>query len=334
MRRAALAGALACSIVGVSLSVAAAIERTAPGQQRVIFVALSVLVTLAAHGLAVISPTVMGRAMLAGCMVLVAYGHVSALSSMSTQAGIARSSAIQPTAERLAIEQQLAALTARPTAAAAAAKATADAARARADRAVAICERTNPGKCSTSTATAAAAASMADAADTELRTAQRADDLRARLSAIAIQDDQRRSAAAADPAAAALQRLTGLDAASTQAAVMALYAVIVELLAVLLWSAAFPRQPQLQPHHATRPMAHTPSHDTHQDPHHWTPRRGGNPADPRPADQARTAPEGRAHHPHRPEPAPVARLHRPDHGRGPRRRPRSSQRPGQSPESG
>lgn len=331
MKRAALIAATACTLVGVSLSIAAAVERTAPGPQRVVFVALSVMVTLAAHGLLVIVPTVAGRVMWCACMALVAYGHITVLSTMSTQAGSARAEALPPTAERIAIEGQLAALTTRPTAAAAAAQATAEVARARADRAAAACERNAPGRCTGQQATAAAAAATATAAATELRTAQRADELRERLAAIAAQDDQRRSAAAADPAAAALQRLTGLDASTTQSAAMTLYAISVELLAVLLWSAAFPHQ---RTHHATRPLAPAPLHDAHPDPHHWAPRRGGSAPHPLTADQARTTAERRADHPHRPEPPPVTRLHRPDQRGRPRRRPRSGQREGPSTEGG
>lgn len=331
MRRAAFIAACACSLVGVALSIAAAIERTAPGPQRLVFGALSIMVTLAAHGLLVVVPTVAGRVMWCACMALVAYGHITVLSTMSAQAGSVRAQALPPTAERIAIEGQLAALTARPTAAAAAAQAAAEGTKARADRAAGACERNTPGRCAGQKATATAAAATATAAATELRTAQRADELRERLAAIAAQDDQRRSAAAADPAASAIQHLTGLDAAATQSAAMALYAISVELLAVLLWSAAFPRQ---HAHHATRTLAPPPLHDAHPNPHHWAPRRGGSAPHPLTADQAGAPAERPADHPHRPEPQPGTRLHRPDQRGRPRRRPRSSQHTGQSAESG
>lgn len=301
-RRAALVGAVACSALGVALSVTAAIERTAPGPERALLIALSVLVTLAAHGLLVIVRGPAAWLAWSACIALVSYGHVTALSAVVHHAGQARAAEtrVPAAAEAAALQQQLDALSASPTTAAAAALASARAAAARADRAVSVCEQRDPGRCASARAAASAASAKVDSAEAGLVASQRADALRERLAALAAQADASRARAAIDPAALVVERLTGLDSVTTQSAVSAASALVIELIAVLLWSAAYPRAP-----HADTSTPAVP------DPRDRPARRAGGPAL-RIAAAAGRAPAARdADRPDCPRPAPRDGLHRP-----------------------
>lgn len=307
MRRAAMLAAIIFSAIGVGMSSVAAIDRSV-GNDRALMIAANVGVTLAAHTLLVFTRRPAALVIWAVCLSAVVYGHVTFVAGAMARSGQQRATAVPPTAEQAALTQQLNSITARPTATVAAALANALRTSAQADRMLATCTTSTPGRCATSRAVVTSSAARADALRIELTSAQQADALRARLSTAASDTDQRRITASADPAAAALSTLTGLPAAHLQSASALVTAVLIELIAVLLWQVAIPTHrhddtrstPSTSPaHHALDTASHAQHHPRSEPPsaHHWPAhaerRVPSDTARSRPADRLRRARSGR-----------------------------------------
>ena len=235
MRHPALLTAAVCtSSIGIGMSVASALDRAVTPADQMLFGAIGVAVTAGAHVLPALTRAAAGRALWGACLAVTVYGHAGYFASALDRAGDHRAEHVAEVATVTALRDQLEAITARPTATVAAALGAAQRTEAAARTAAITC--TKP--CSTLQGRATAARARVTELETELAEARRADELRGQLTEQASQADARRDEARIDPAAAAISRLTGAEAATVQTAVQLLSACLVELLAALLWSLA------------------------------------------------------------------------------------------------
>lgn len=235
MKRSLTVGATLVSAVGVLMSISAAAERGGTAVDQALIGAVSVAITLACHLLPAISRAWPARALWAACLLLTAWGHAAFFTAASWRAGDSRASAVTAPTQGAALRDELAAIHARPVAVVAADLANAQARLLSVGAALTRCQA---GECPRLEAAAGAARARAGALQEEARQAQRASDLRARLSDAAGAQDATRAAAAQDPVARALGSALGLPAESLSTMVSVLSAVVVELLAALLWSLA------------------------------------------------------------------------------------------------
>lgn len=240
--RITLAAACICSALGVAMSITAAAHRSGPGVTGVLVVASAAVITLAAYLLPALLRGWPARVVYGLCMLVVTYQHMTLISVAAHGAGDERAAAVQTSAAAQALQQQLDGLAARPAATVAAALAGADGRAAAADQAAAACEHRTPGQCRRLHASQASAAAAIGALRIELDSARQADTLRAQLAHAGSDLDQRRAAAATDPAAAALAAITGLPATQTATALQLLQALLIEIIATLLWAATLRRE--------------------------------------------------------------------------------------------
>lgn len=244
-RLAVLAGAAGTSIVGVLMAAAAAFERGATAADRALIVAVSCCIVLAAHILPAITRTLAGRTLWVACLLLTAWGHAAFFTAAASRAGEARAAQVPATSRASAVQTELDALQgSRLVAAVSADLAGARARDASAHAALQRCMESGDMGCSRTRAAAAAAQARADALADELVQARRAADLRAQMTGAAAEHDDARAAAAVDPVAAALSAATGVTPAALSTGVAILSAVVVELLAALLWSTGLARPAQ------------------------------------------------------------------------------------------
>lgn len=227
-RRIALAGAVALSIIGVGMAAAAAIERGASTVDRVLIVACAVAITLAAHLLPALTRRAAGWALWAACVALTVYGHTMFFAAAGQRAGEHRALSVAPSEQSAALLEQLRSTAARAPSAVAADLAAVRSRGAGAALQLTRCEREQPGRCAARRLVLQQAEQQAQALQIEADEAHRAAGLRAELTAAAAQLDTRRSAAA--------DGLGGLGADGVLLAMSVLSAVVVELLAALLWA--------------------------------------------------------------------------------------------------
>ena len=251
-RHLALGLASAASLVGIVIAATAAMDRGGSALDRTLMVGVSVVLVLCAHLLPSITATWASRVLWLGCLLAAAWGHATFFTSAAQRAGGVRSDAVAVSARSHALQLELDAIQARPLAQVSAEAAVAAGRAAGAEAGRARCERAPPGVCGQSTASAKTAQARVGALADELGQARRGAELRGLLADEAGRHDSARAGAAADPVAAALAALTGTTASvwSTGSAVMS--AVLVELVAVVLWSVALKKGPPL-PTPATRP---------------------------------------------------------------------------------
>ncbi len=250
-RRATAVAAALVSLCGVGMAAAAAFERAATPVDRALVLAVAVTITLAAHVLPALARRTGGKGPAVGsiwglwlaCMGITIYGHATFFSGAAAHAGSARASAVQTSTHTAALTDQLANISARPLGMVAIDLAAAHARAAALNLQLTRCEQDQPGRCGARRLAVQQAQARTDALKTEHTEAQRAADLREQLAASAAALDTRRAAAAVDPVAGQLARLTGANVEALTLLVAVLSAVVVELLAAVLWSEAL-RAPQ------------------------------------------------------------------------------------------
>lgn len=254
-RRLALSAAAITSGVGLAMAAAAALERGGSLIDRTLIAAISCVLVLGAHLLPTLSRGALARLLWLGCVLLTAWNHASFFTAASLRAGSVRAEAVETRAQARALQADLDAIAARPLAAVSADLATAQA---RASAAAIALERCRAGAPHPAVPPAAAVAAsaalpggclrLADAAEQARRRsealgveqgeARRAAELRQRLVDAAARQDQARDLAALDPVSRALAGLTGLSPDGLGTGVAVLSAMVVELMAALLWSVA------------------------------------------------------------------------------------------------
>lgn len=244
------------SVVGVALAAAGAMERGAASIDRVLVIAAAVCITLAAHLLPAMARRHAGAwALWAACLVLTVYGHAVYFSAAQARAGAVRSAEVVTSATAQALQQELAALQARPLSVVDADLAAANARAMQLQLVTSRCEQRQASPCAGLRLQANQAGLRVTALASEQEQAQRAEQLRASITEQARELDAARQSAAADPVAPLLQA-GGLG---THASVLLAVAgaLVIELLAALLWREALSteRSAQATPAHARPPSA-------------------------------------------------------------------------------
>ena len=165
--------------------------------------------------------------------------------SASHRAGGVRADAVSVSAHAQALQSELEAIQTRPLALVSADVATAAGRAAGADASLTRCEHATPGQCGQAKANAKATQARAAALADELEQARRGAALRSALADEAGRHDSARAGAAEDPVAYALATLTGTSAGAWSTGISVLSAVLVELLAALLWSVGLSKAPAI-----------------------------------------------------------------------------------------
>ncbi len=230
--------ASAASLAGIVIAAAAAMERGGSPVDRALMVGVSVVLVLCAHLLPAISRSWASTVLWLGCLLAVAWGHASFFVASSQRAGGVRADAVMVSSRAQALQGELDGIQARPVAMVSADAAAATSRAANADAGRARCERSTPGFCGQAAAGAKTAQARVSALTDELEQARRGAALRSMLADEAGRHDSARAGAGADPVAAALATLTGMSAGAWSTGVAVLSALLVELLAALLWSIA------------------------------------------------------------------------------------------------
>lgn len=242
-RRLALAAAALTSATGLLMAGASALERGGSVLDRVLIAAISCMLVLGAHLLPTLSRSMPVRALWIGCLLLTAWSHAAFFAAAAQRAGSARADSVTTSAQARALQTELEAIAARPLAQVSADLAAAQARVISADLALQRCRKALPEAASASPTACArpleavgGASRQVEALAVEEGEARRAAALHQRLVEAAGREDQARDQAAVDPVTAMLSTLLGLKAGSAGVAVAVLSAVVVELLAALLWT--------------------------------------------------------------------------------------------------
>lgn len=242
-RRLALAAAALTSATGLLMAGASALERGGSVLDRVLIAAISCMLVLGAHLLPTLSRSMPARALWIGCLLLTAWSHAAFFAAAAQRAGSARADSVTTSAQARALQTELEAIAARPLAQVSADLAAAQARVISADLALQRCRKALPEAASASPTACArpleavgGASRQVEALAVEEDEARRAAALRQRLVEAAGREDLARDQAAVDPVTAMLSTLLGLKAGSAGVAVAVLSAVVVELLAALLWT--------------------------------------------------------------------------------------------------
>lgn len=237
-RRLALGAAFLTTIVGLAMAAAAALDRGGTLLDRALIVAVACVLVLMAHLLPSLSRSVTARLLWLGCVVLTAWGHATFFTAAAQRAGEVRAEAVATTSQAQALESELQSIQARPLAVVSSELA---AAQARADSAaitVERCRRTANAEntCQRQMAQADATRLKVSSLFVEMKEAERVANLRTRLVEAAGEHDAARHSAAVDPVASSVASLLGIKAEWLSTGVSVLSAMMVELLAALLWS--------------------------------------------------------------------------------------------------
>ncbi len=254
-RRLALAAAALTSATGLLMAGASALERGGSVLDRVLIAAISCMLVLGAHLLPTLSRSMPARALWIGCLLLTAWSHAAFFAAAAQRAGSARADSVTTSAQARALQTELEAIAARPLAQVSADLAAAQARVISADLALQRCRKALPEAASASPTACArpleavgGASRQVEALAVEEGEARRAAALHQRLVEAAGREDQARDQAAVDPVTAMLSTLLGLKAGSAGVAVAVLSAVVVELLAALLWTLGLrPGEEELKP---------------------------------------------------------------------------------------
>lgn len=237
-RRLALGAAGVTSIVGLAIAAAAALERGGTLLDQTLIVAIACVLVLGAHLLPSLSRSPLARLLWLGCLMLTAWGHATFFTAASHRAGSVRADAVATTSRAEALRAELQAIQARPLAVVSAELAATQVRANTAATAVERCQRTVSSEqiCLRLSAAAEATRLRATALADEMSESRRAADLRNRLAEAASEQDAERQAAAADPIARSIADLMGLPAEVLSTGVSVLSAIVIELMAALLWS--------------------------------------------------------------------------------------------------
>lgn len=254
-RRLALAAAALTSATGLLMAGASALERGGSVLDRVLIAAISCMLVLGAHLLPTLSRSMPARALWIGCLLLTAWSHAAFFAAAAQRAGSARADSVTTSAQARALQTELEAIAARPLAQVSADLVAAQARVISADLALQRCRKALPEAASASPTACArpleavgGASRQVEALAVEEGEARRAAALHQRLVEAAGREDQARDQAAVDPVTAMLSTLLGLKAGSAGVAVAVLSAVVVELLAALLWTLGLrPGEEELKP---------------------------------------------------------------------------------------
>lgn len=241
-----LALAMTTTAAAVVMAGAAAAERGTTPMDTALITTVAALLALGAHLLPALArmggrrvPRAAVWPLWLGCIAATLYGHSHFMLSASQRAGDARAEAVGSSHAAQALQAELAAISARPLAQVAADKATADGRAAQALAALARCEQgAGAGHCPAAAAQATSNQAKATGLGLELAQAQHAAELRSRLVAAAGEQDGAQQRAATDPVDAALAQLTGWPLAGLSLGLAVMQALLLDLLAALLWSMA------------------------------------------------------------------------------------------------
>jgi hypothetical protein len=244
-RRLALGAAGVTSAVGLAMAAAAAMERGGTLLDQTLIVAIACVLVLGAHLLPSLSRSPLARLLWLGCLLLTAWGHATFFTAASHRAGSVRAEAVVTTSRAEALRAELQAIQARPLAMVSAELAATQARASAAATAVERCQRTAPSEpsCQRLSATAETSRLRAVALTDEMNEARRAAVLRNRLAEAAGEQDAARQVAAVDPIAQSIARLMGLPAELLSTGVSVLSAIVIELMAALLWSIGLQQEP-------------------------------------------------------------------------------------------
>jgi hypothetical protein len=240
--------ALVTTAVALALAAAAALERVGPGDalraDAVLTTATAVMLALGAQLLPAFSRRRPWAWPLWGaCLLATLYGHAHFFAAAAERAGAARAGALSEPSQLAAWREELRAIEARPLATVAAEVASAQARVGQAEAGWRACERllqapasgVSASACARSRATLDGQEARARAIQVELAEAQRAVDLRARLSGAAAHMDEARRQANQNPVDRALVELTGLPSLNLALVSSLAQSLLVELLSALLW---------------------------------------------------------------------------------------------------
>lgn len=242
-RRLALAAAALTSATGLLMAGASALERGGSVLDRVLIAAVSCMLVLGAHLLPTLSRSMLARTLWIGCLLLTAWSHAAFFTAAAQRAGSVRADSVVTSAQARALQTELEAIAARPLAQVSADLAAAQARVTSADLALQRCRKALPEAASASPIACVRPLEMLGVASRQVEAlvveegeARRAATLRQRLVEAAGREDQARDQASVDPVTAALSTLLGLTVGSAGVVVAVLSAVVVELLAALLWT--------------------------------------------------------------------------------------------------
>jgi hypothetical protein len=220
-------------------------ERGGTLLDQTLIVAIACVLVLGAHLLPSLSRSALARLLWLGCLLLTAWGHATFFTAASHRAGSVRADAVTTTGRAEALRAELQAIQARPLAMVSAELAATQARASAAAAAVERCQRTAPSEpsCQRLSATAETSRLRAVALTDEINESRRAAELRNRLAEAAGEQDSARQVAAADPIAQSIASLMGLPAELLSTGVSVLSAVVIELMAALLWSIGLQQEP-------------------------------------------------------------------------------------------
>lgn len=227
------------------MAAAAALERGGTLLDQTLIIAIACVLVLGAHLLPSLSRSLLARLLWLGCLLLTAWGHATFFTAASHRAGSVRADTVITTGRAEALRAELQAIQARPLAIVSAEVAATQARASAAANAVERCQRTAPSEqgCQRLSAAAGISRLRAVALVDEMNESRRAAVLRNRLAEAAGEQDVARQVAAADPIAQSLASLMGLSAELLSTGVSVLSAIVIELMAALLWSIGLQQEP-------------------------------------------------------------------------------------------
>ncbi|MBY0455481.1 MAG: hypothetical protein K2Q11_11475 [Burkholderiaceae bacterium] len=238
-----VAGALAMAITAVCTGMAglSAAERASTTTDKAMLIGLAVTLVAGSHLLPALSrKSWFVRAVFIACVVVTLYNHAYFFDGMKHRAGESRAQAVVATSHTLALQSELAAITARPMAVVAGELAQATTRNANAQAVLARCETTTPGRCTAATVAVTTTVAKVNALKTEAVESARAADLRSQLANAASAHDTARAAVTADPVDAQIANMTGLSVGTVGMLSAVAQSLLLEVLGTLLWAAALP----------------------------------------------------------------------------------------------
>lgn len=239
----AVAGVMALGITIVCAGMAAlsASERASDTTDKAMLIGLAVSLVAGSHLLPALSRrSWSARVVFAACVLVTVYGHASFFAGVKHRSGEVRAQSVVSTGHTLALQSELAAITARPVAVVAAELAQASARSAHAQAALMRCEATTAQRCTSAQASATSTAAKVDALKTEAVESAHAADLRTQLASAAHALDAARTDASVDPVDAQIAGITGLSVGAVGMLSAVAQSLLLELLGALLWTVALP----------------------------------------------------------------------------------------------
>lgn len=234
--------ALGITVVCAAMAGAAAAERATTEADRLMVTATAVALVVGAHLLPALSRRSRWMQWLfVGCIVATLYNHAHFFAGAQHRAGTQRATAVSASGHALALQTELAAITARPLAVVAAELAQTTSRNASAQAVLLRCEGTTPGRCTAATVAVTASVAKLSALKTESTESAHAADLRSQLASAASALDAARTDASADPVDVQIAHITGLSVGTVGLLSSLLQSLLLELLGAALWALALPR---------------------------------------------------------------------------------------------